>query len=117
MKVTYPKWRAGDLFFMPQWPSRIYKIHRVHGTQISYLGSQYGTTPPRGVIRHAHAASSVSWVKVERDYSMPRNATTYQFTHTARRLDRRDTCEKCGTETNWTVMTCGRLAYWCGCGN
>ena len=63
------KWKAGDLFFRPQWPTRIYRIHRVHGTQIYYLGNEYGCHPPRGIIRETHAAETTSWVKVERNYA------------------------------------------------
>ena len=61
-------WKSGDLFFMNQWPDRIYRIHRVHGTQIFYLGSGYGANPPRGIIREAHQRDSVSWTKIERKY-------------------------------------------------
>lgn len=62
------KWKAGDLFFRPQWPTRIYRVHRVKGTALWYLGNEYGCNPPRGIIRESHAAEAVSWVKVEREY-------------------------------------------------
>lgn len=39
-------------------------------------------------------------------------------THDGKRVPNRGKCEKCGTETNWTVIVAGlRHAYWCGCGN
>ena len=39
-------------------------------------------------------------------------------THTGKRLRKRGSCEKCGTQTNWVVDASGRVgAYWCGCGN
>jgi len=65
----YPKWEVGDLFFRPQWPTVIYRVHRVHGTQIYYLRDCYGACPPRGIIMEAHAADSVSWVRTQRNYN------------------------------------------------
>lgn len=39
-------------------------------------------------------------------------------THAGKRLRKRGSCEKCGTQTNWVVDASGRVgAYWCGCGN
>jgi len=63
------KFTVGDLFFMPQWPQVIYRIHRVHGSQIYYLRSHYGCNPPRGIIQEAHSSQALSWVRVERNYN------------------------------------------------
>lgn len=109
------KWRVGDLFYMPQWPTVIYRVHRRHGSQIYYLRSCYGCNPPRGIIHEAHASQAVSWVKVERNYNKP-DVAMEVATHTGKRLKVRGTCEKCNTPTNWVVDVLGRVgAYWCGC--
>ncbi len=115
-KESAMKWQAGDLFFHPQSPTRINRVHRVKGSAVWYLPNQYGHNPPRGVLR-CDKGEQKAWVKVERDFARPRNATTYEFTAMGQRSIRRDACEKCNTETNWIVMVNGRAAYWCGCGD
>jgi hypothetical protein len=109
------KWKAGDVFYDRRWPSRMYRVHRVKGTIIWFIGNQYGHNPPRGCLHQAHFNETFVWQSVERDYSMPRNATTMNFTHEGRRTQRRGECEKCNTPTNWMVMSNDRPAYWCGC--
>lgn len=111
------KWRAGDLFFFYRYPTQILRVHRVKGTTIYYLGNHYGHNPPRGIIRTAHLEEMHGAAKVERNYAMPRNATTWEFTNYGARSRTRSVCEKCNTPTNWVVMVSGRPAHWCGCGD
>ncbi len=60
------KWEVDDLFHKTQKPESIYRIHRIKGTTIWYLGNQYGYSPPRGILQTAHTEDTDNWVKVER---------------------------------------------------
>lgn len=64
-ELVNQQWNAGDLFFMPKWPTRIYRVHRRKGNIIWYLPSHYGDNPPRGTLRSArYDEEKVSWIKV-----------------------------------------------------
>ena len=58
------QWTVGDLFKKPGLPDRTYRVKRVNGSKIYYLGSHYGDNPPRGIIREASAAEHRNFVKV-----------------------------------------------------
>ncbi len=95
----------------------MYRVKRVHGNTIYFLRNSLGEHPPRGMIQNEHLDNTLNWVFVPSDYAMPRNASTYRFTHEGRRSETRKECEKCDAMTNWVVMISDRPAYWCGCGN
>lgn len=61
-------WKAGDIFFMPVNPGKLWRVRRVKGRTVWYLANQYGENPPRGILQKSYAGQTESWTKVEREY-------------------------------------------------
>ena len=62
-------WKTGDIFFMPANPGKLWRVRRVKGRAVWYLGNQYGGNPPRGILQKSCDGQTEAWVKVERKSS------------------------------------------------
>jgi len=61
-------WKTGDIFFMPTNPGKLWRVRRVKGRTVWYLGNHYGDNPPRGILQKSYDGQTEAWVKVEREY-------------------------------------------------